>query len=143
MSSTEDLKKTKSELKTVITRAVTDLAVKLLDKEPDRESIKGILARIEDKKENSLAVMEELELQFDKEKESEEVNKISDEADKLIDRVDQETSQARSYLASKGNISSPVITHGTLEKESPHGVNNDPNKHLERIKIPIFNGNKL
>ena len=87
--------------------------------------------------------MEDLELQLEKEKKSDETNKISDEADLLIDRGDQETSQARSFLASTGSISSPVITHGTLENESPHGVNNDPNKHLERIKVPIFNGNKL
>ena len=72
-----------------------------------------------------------------------EANKISDEADLRIDRVDQETSQARSFLASTGSISSPVITHGTLKNESPHGVNNDSNKHLEMIKIPIFHGNKL
>lgn len=120
-----------------------DLDVKLSEVETDWESIKGILARIEDKKENALAIMEDLELQLEKEKKSDETNKISDEADLLIDRGDQETSQARSFLASTGSISSPVITHGTLENESPHGVNNDLNKHLEKTKIPIFNGNKL
>ena len=86
--------------------------------------------------------MEDLELKLEEEKKSEEANKISDEADLLIDRVHQETSLARSFLASTGSISSPVITYGTLESESPHGVSNDPNKSLE-IKIPIFNGNKL
>lgn len=143
MKSSKGFKKTKREFKKAIARALTDLAVKLSKVEPDRESIKGSLALIEDKKENTLAVMEDLELQLDNEKKSEEANKISDEADLLIDRVDQEKSQARSFLAFTGSISWPVITHGTLENESPHGVNNDPNKHLDRIKIPIFNGNKL
>ena len=89
--------------------------------------------------------MEDLELQLEKEKKSDEANKMNDEADSLINRVDQETSQALSILASTGSISSTVITHAaheTLENESPHGINTDPNKHLERIKIPIFNGSK-
>ena len=111
MSSTKDLKKTKRELKAAITRALADLAVKLSDVEPDRESIKGILALIEDKKGNSLAVMEDLELQLEKEKKSDEASKISNEADSLFDRVDQETSQVRSSLASTGSISSTVITY--------------------------------
>ena len=124
MSSTKDLKNTKRELKAAITRALTDLAVKLSDLEPDRESIKGILALIEDKKENALAVMEDLELHLEKEKKSDEANKISDEADSLIDRVDQETSQARSFLASTGSISSTVITQQLMEhwKTSLHMV---------------------
>lgn len=97
MSSTKDLKKSKRQLNTAITRALTDLDVKLSEEETDWESIKGILARIEDKKENALAIMEDLQLQLEKEKRSDETNKISDEADLLNDREDQETSQARSF----------------------------------------------
>lgn len=45
--------------------------MKLSEVEPDRESIKGILALIEDKKEKPLAVMEDLEMRLEKEKKSE------------------------------------------------------------------------
>ena len=63
----------------------TDLAVKLSDVEPNRHSIKRILALIEDKKEYALVVIEDLELQLEKEKTSEEANKVSEESDLLID----------------------------------------------------------
>lgn len=95
MSSTKDLKQSKRQVNTAITRALTDLDVKLSEEETDWESIKGILARIEDKKENALPIMEDLQLQLEKEKKSDETNKISDEAVLLNDREDQETSQAR------------------------------------------------
>ena len=62
----------------------------------------------------------------------------------------QETSKARSFLTSKvEEILSPTVPNVTTEMElntqhvSPMAMSNDPNKQLERIRIPMFTGNKV
>ena len=94
--------------------------------------------------------MSNLEAELDKDKKEEEAEKLSEEADALIERVDQVTSKARSLLASKvKEISSPTVANVTSEIElntqhtSSVAISNDPNKQLERIRIPIFTGSKV
>ena len=69
-----------------------------------------------------------------------------DEADKMIDHVDNQTKEARLFLLqsnskeSKGNKTSQVATC-----ESAHGKNGhmvDANKQLKQIRIPKFSGDK-
>ena len=102
MTSVKELKKAKRKLKTAITKSLTDLAGRLSESQPDRTGIKAVLEGIEERKQEVLSVMEELESALEKEEQTNEAEKIGDEADSLIDKIVQETSQARSFLASIG-----------------------------------------
>ena len=91
--------------------------------------------------------MRDLETEFDKIKKTEEAYEIGDKADPSVDRVDKETNTARSYLAAQVKISS-----GSSKQQEPTEVDahtntqqgaSDPSKQLERIRIPIFSGNKM
>ena len=88
------LKKAKGELKSAITRSLTDLTIQLAAKEPDCPQVTAILERIEEKKQEALTAMSNLEAELHKDKKEEQ-------ADASIERVDQETSKARSFVASK------------------------------------------
>ena len=81
------------------------LAIRLAAKKPDCTQISASLEHIEGKKEEALAIMRDLETEFDKIKKTEEAEKIGDEADALVDRVDKETNTARSYLAAQVKMS--------------------------------------
>ena len=145
MEAIKELKKSKRELKSTITRTLNDLAIRLAAKEPDCTQISASLEHIEGKKEEALAIMRDLETEFDKIKKTEEAEKIGDEADALVDRVDKETNTARSYLAAQVKISSSKQQEPTeIEAHtSTQQGSSDPNKQLERIRIPIFSGNKM
>ena len=112
----KELKKSKRELKSTITRALSDLAICLAAKELDCTQISASLEHIERKKEEVLAIMRDLETEFVKIKKTEEAEKIGDEADALVDQVDKETNTARSYLAAQVKMSSskPTSFPGSL-----------------------------
>ena len=69
-----------------------------------------------------------------------------DEADKMIDRVDNETKEARLFLSqsnskeSKGNNTSQIGTFEGAHGKDSHVI--DANKQLERIRLPKFSGDK-
>ena len=143
MDAIKELKKSKRELKSTITRALNDLAIRLAAKEPDCNQISTSLEHIEGKKKEALAIMRDQETEFDKIKKTKEAEKIGDEADALVDRVDNETNTARFYLAaqvkmcsSKQKEPTEIDTHTNAQQGA-----SDPNKQLERIRIPIFSGN--
>ena len=81
----KELKKSKRELKSMMTRALNNLAIRLAAKELDHTQISASLVHIEGKKEEALAIMRDLETEFDKIKKTEEAEKIGDEADALVD----------------------------------------------------------
>ena len=82
------------------------MVIHLVAKEPDCPQISASLELIEGKKEEVLAITGNLETEFDKIKKTEEAERIGDEADALVDRVDKETNTARSYLAAQVKMSS-------------------------------------
>ena len=145
MEAIKGLKKSKRELKSTITRALNDLAIRLAAKEPHCTQISASLEHIEEKKEESLACMRDLEIEFDKIKKTEDAEKVGDEADALVERVDKETNPARSFLATQVKSSSSKQKESTEIEEytSAQQGASDPNKQLERIRIPIFSGNKM
>ena len=145
MEAIKSLKESKRTLKSAITKALNDLAVRLAVKEPDCAQISVSLEHIEGKKEEALAIMRDLEIEYEKLKKTAEAEKTSDEADALVDRVDNDTNTARSYLAAQAKIfsskqkeSSEIEGHTNAQQGA-----SDPNKQLERIRIPIFSGNKM
>ena len=145
MEAIKSLKESKRTLKSAITKALNDLAVRLAVKEPDCAQISASLEHIEAKKEEALAIMRDLEIEYEKLKKTADAEKTSDEADALVDRVDNDTNTARSYLAAQAKIfsskqkeSSEIEGHTNAQQGA-----SDPNKQLERIRIPIFSGNKM
>ena len=145
MEAIKSLKESKRTLKSAITKALNDLAVRLAVKEPDCAQISASLEHIEAKKEEALAIMRDLEIEYEKLKKTADAEKTSDEADALVDRVDNDTNTARSYLAAQAKIflskqkeSSEIEGHTNAQQ----GASN-PNKQLEPIRIPIFSGNKM
>ena len=69
-----------------------------------------------------------------------------DKADKMIDRVDNETKEAQLFLLqsnskeSEGNNTSQIGKFKSAHSKDGHVV--DANKQLERIRIPKFSGGK-
>lgn len=114
-------------------------------KEPDCAQISASLEHIEAKKEEALAIMRDLEIEYEKLKKTADAEKTSEEADALVDRVDNDTNTARSYLAAQAKIfSSKQKEFSEIEGHtSAQQGASDPNKQLERIRIPIFSGNKM
>ena len=104
MEAIKSLKESKRTLKSAITKALNDLAVHLAVKEPDCAQISASLEHIEAKKEEALAIMRDLEIEYEKLKKTADAEKTSDEADALVDRVDNNTNTARSYLAAQAKI---------------------------------------
>ena len=118
MDTIKDLKKAETELKSVITRSQTDLAIQLAVKELDCPRVTDILERTEEKKRKALKIMSNLEAEFDKHKKGEEAKKLSEEADALIEHGDQEKTKAHSFLTFKvDEISSPTVANVTAEME--------------------------
>ena len=99
MEAIKSLKESKRTLKSAITKTLNDLAVRLAVKEPDCAQISASLEHIEAKKEEALAIMRDLEIEYEKLKKTADAEKTSDEADALVDRVDNDTNTARSYLS--------------------------------------------
>ena len=121
------------------------MAIRLAAKEPDCTQISASLEHIEGKKEEALAIMTDLDTEFDKIKKTEDAEKMGDEVDALIERVDKETNAARSFLATQAkSSSSEQKEYAVIDKytNAQQGAS-DPNKQLERIRIPIFSGNKM
>ena len=82
-----------------------------------------------------LAIKRDLETEFDKIKKTKEAEKIGD----------KETNTACPYLAAQVKMSSSkqqepteIDAHTNVQQGA-----SDPNKQLERIRIPIFSGNKM
>lgn len=145
MEAIKSLKESKRTLKSAITKTLNDLAVRLAVKEPDCAQISASLEHIEAKKGEALAIMQDLEIEYEKLKKTADAEKTSDEADALVDRVDNDTNTARSYLAAQAKIfsskqkeSSEIEGHTNAQQGA-----SDPNKQLECIRIPIFSGNKM
>lgn len=103
------------------------------------------LEHIEAKKEEALAIMRDLEIEYEKLKKTADIEKTSDEANALVDRVDNDTNTARSYLAAQAKIFSSKQKESSEIEGHPNAQQgaSDSNKQLECIRIPIFSGNKM
>ena len=90
--------------------------------EPDQESIKEILALIEDKKENALAITEDLELQLGKEKKSQEAkglcNNYLEGGDWKMGEICLKTRQYPPLIKQK-LISTPPSHNDNIKATSP------------------------
>lgn len=82
------------------------MAIRLAAKEPHCTQISASLKHIEGKKEEALACMRDLEIEFDKIKKTEDAEKVGETGDALVERVDKEINPARSFWATQVKSSS-------------------------------------
>ena len=140
----EELKKEKRTLKTSITKVLNELAPKLLTKMPNKENVMAKLQDTDMRRDELLELLDSLQTLYGENKHASLGASTGDEADKMIDRVDNKKKEARLFLSqsnskeSKGNKTSQITTF-----ESAHGKNGhmvDANKQPKRIQIPKFFG---
>ena len=142
----EELKKEKRTLTTSITKVLNELAAELSTKTPNKENVTAKLQDIEKRRDELLELLNSLQTLYGENKHALLAASTDDEADKMIDHVDNQTKEARLFLLqsnskeSEGNKTSQIATC-----ESAHGKNGhvvDANKQLKRIRIPKFSGDK-
>ena len=107
----QEFKSRKRNAKSSMTHLLNKLAVVITEKEPQQGEIKDLLARIDEQKDQTVSIMSSLETALREDGEVGTAEKVSDEADDLVEQVDRETSAARSVLASlakKGSAASSI-----------------------------------
>ena len=110
----EELKKEKRTLKTSITKLLNELAAELSTKTPNKENVTAKLQDIDKRRDELLELLDSLQTLYGDNKHASLAASTGDEADKMIDRVDNETKEARLFLSqsnskeSEGNNTSQI-----------------------------------
>ena len=118
----EELKKEKRTLKTSITKLLNELAAELSTKTPNKENVTAKLQDIDKRRDELLELLDSLQTLYGDNKHASLAASTGDEADKMIDHVDNETKEAQLFLSqsnskeSEGNNTSQSETF-----ESAHG----------------------
>ena len=114
----EELKKEKRTLKTSITKLLNELSTKT----PKKENVTAKMQDIDKRRDELFELLDSLQTLYGENEHASLATSTGDEADKMIDRVDNETKEARLFLSqsnseeSEGNNTSQI---GTFE--SAHG----------------------
>ena len=153
MAKVEALKAEKRKLKGAITRQLNELAgmvagvssgVEPRSSEEIKE-IKATLERLENIKEKTFEILEELRTLYQELKDTEMQVKVGDEADKLNEKIEDEASTVRRVLTSVAwntqSVSPPSYSSNS-NTSLPHRNGDSGLNNLERIRIPTFGGNK-
>ena len=119
-TSIRDCKQEKRNAKTQMTRLFNKLA-SVLTEDDSSVDIKVLLEKIQEQQENTLEVMTRLENAYRQKQDETMAEKVSDEADDLVEQIDRETMPARSLLASLTKVKSraaqsPIAKHHRDEK---------------------------
>ena len=127
-------------------KLLNKLAAELSTKTPNKENVTGKLQDIDKRRDELLELLDSLQTLYGDNKHASLAASTGDEADKMIDGVDNETKEARLFLSqsnskeSEGNNTSQIGTFDSAHGKDSHVV--DANKQLERIRIPKFSGDK-
>jgi len=103
------------------------------------------LKRLENIKEKTFEILEELRTLYQELKNTEMQVKVGDEADELNERIEGEASVARRVLTSVARNTRPVSPPSYLSNSNislQHRSGDSGANNLERIRIPKFSGNK-
>ena len=120
----EELKKEKRTLKTSITKLLNELAAELSTKTPNKENVTAKLLDIDKRRDELLELLDSLETLYGENKHASLAASTGDEADKMIDRADNETKEARLFLSqsnskeSEGNNIAKIVTWSTQTNSS-------------------------
>ena len=115
-----------------MTRLLNKLAVVIAEKEPQQGEIKDLLARIDEQKDQTVSIMSSLETALREDGEVGTAEKVSDEADDVVEQVDRETSAARSVLASLAKKGSAASSIGAYSLD---GEMSQKRREKERARI--------
>lgn len=115
-------KSEKRSAKSRMTRLLNHMAAMILDGGSEPSEIKDLLLRIDEQKEETLDIMNNLEKVYMEKSDQVNATKVSDEADALVDQVDSETGSARVYLMSLAkklsHLNSVTVRKDSETKES-------------------------
>ena len=142
----EELKKVKRTPKTSITKLLNELAAELSTKTPNKENVTAKLQDIDKRRGELFELLDSLQTLYGENKNISLADSTSNEGDKIIGRVDNETKEARLFLSqsnskeSEGNNTSQIGIFMSVHSKDGHVV--DASKQLERIRIPKFSGDK-
>ena len=139
----EELKKEKRTLKTSITKLLNELAAELSTKTPNKENVTAKLQDIDKRRDELLELLPSLQTLYGENKHASLAASTGDDADKMIDRVDNELSFSYGKVTatkSKGNNTSQIGTFESAHGKDGHVV--DANKQLKRIRVAKFSGDK-
>lgn len=100
-----DCKQEKRIAKSQMTRLLNKLA-SVLSEDNLQNKIKELLEKIQEQQEETLMVMSRLEKAYHQKNDTSMAEKVSDEADDLVEQIDRETMPARSLLASLTKVKS-------------------------------------
>ena len=103
------------------------------------------MERLETITEKPFKILEELRTLYQQQKDTERLVKVGDEADELNERIEGEASAARRVLTTISRTTHPVSppSYSSNSNTSLTHRNGDSGwNNLERIRIPIFSGNK-
>ena len=100
-----DCKQEKRIAKSQMTRLLNKLA-SVLSEDNSQNEVKELLEKIQEQQEETLMVMSRLEKAYHQKNDTSIAEKVSDEADDLVEQVDRETMPARSLLASLTKVKS-------------------------------------
>ena len=120
----EELKKEKRTLKKSITKLLNELAAELSTKTPNKENVTAKLQDIDKRRDELLELLDSLQTLYGENKHASLAASTGDEADKMIDRVDNETKEARLFLSqsnskeSEGNNIAKIVTWSTQTNSS-------------------------
>ena len=101
-------------------------------RDPQRGEIKDLLVRIDEQKDQTVSIMSSLEIALREDGEVGSAEKVSDEADDLIDQIDRETSTARSVIASLAKKGSSASSIGA---DSLDGEMSQKRREKERAEL--------
>ena len=146
----EELKKEKRTLKTSITKVLNELAAKLLTKTPNKENVMAKLQDTDMRRDELLELLDSLQTLYGENTHASLGASTGDEADKMIDRVDNEKKEARLFLLqsnskeSKGNKTSKIaICAGLLIFRGKKSKISQDFQGQIRGKIDRFRGKKI
>jgi len=100
-----DCKQEKRIAKSQMTRLLNKLA-SILSEDNSQNKIKELLEKIQEQQEETLMVMSRLEKAHHQKNDTSMAEKVSDEVDDLVEKIDCETMPARSLLASLPQVKS-------------------------------------
>ena len=143
-----ELKKTKRVAKANVTKALTELSTAISEVQVDKMKLKNGLERVEQLRQEVLSILEKLEAACEEKEELQQAKQFCNEYEEFNDQFDREMSNIRTYLNKSAlknveEIGTLEVSEGGSATSEGSGLKSDTHRQLERIRIPVFNGDKL
>ena len=139
-TSIPDCKQEKRNAKSQMTRLLNKLAI-VLTEDDSSVDIKTLWEKIQEQQENVLQVMSRLENAYRRKQDENMAEKVSDEADDLVEQIDRETMPARARLASltkvKSRASSVADSEASQRRKDKERAEMEARLRRDRLELEI------